>query len=408
MLLYWIWFSCLPKLNTGLKCRLLEHFHSPEDIYHAEPKAFSTLAEVEPASLEALDNKDLTQAKQILQTCTEKDIRILTYSDSAYPIQLRNIPHPPVLLYYKGTLPNFEAQPVIAVVGTRKATSYGMNASRRLSGQIAACGGLVITGGASGIDTMAIHGAMDAEAMPVAVLGNGVDVVYPSANRQLFRQIETQGCLLSEYPPGTPAHSWHFPQRNRILSGISHGVLVVEAPERSGALITARNASQQRRDVFVVPGNIDVDACVGSNALLRENAIAAFCGYDVVKEYELQFPGKIRRAEPGNITAFSEKAPAKVAQTSTLPEKTRTLSPIPDKLGIDNRDNSPYSVLRKQLPALSPQEQEILGLLSPQPKPVDEILSATDIPSGRVLSILTMLQIAGLAENHPGRMVSLK
>ena len=209
MLLYWIWFSCLPKLNTGLKCRLLKHFHSPEDIYHAEPKAFSTLAEVEPASLEALDNKDLTQAKQILQTCTEKDIRILTYSDRAYPIQLRNIPHPPVLLYYKGTLPNFEAQPVIAVVGTRKATSYGMNASRRLSGQIAACGGLVITGGASGIDTMAIHGAMDAEAMPVAVLGNGVDVVYPSANRQLFRQIETQGCLLSEYPPGTPAHSWH-------------------------------------------------------------------------------------------------------------------------------------------------------------------------------------------------------
>lgn len=405
MLLYWIWYAMLSGLNSWQKCRLLEKFPDPEDIFHAEAKAFSEFSWMTSENLEALQKHDLSQAQKILGACTDKNIRLLTFRDSAYPERLRCIAQPPMVLYYRGVLPDFDACPPIGVVGTRKASSYGLQAARRLSGQIAACGGLVISGGAAGIDTMALLGALDAGTGAVAVLGSGVDVVYPASNRQLFQKLVQVGCLISEYPPGTPAYRWNFPERNRIISGLASGILVVEAPERSGALITARNAVEEGRDLYVVPGNIDVTSCAGSNQLLREGAMAVFSGYDILREYESLYPGRIHRRDLIPTARYTENSPEKVAQARALPEKIPPLRENVHKKDIDNRIKSPYSVLDGQL---SHQEQAVLALLDTQPQSVDDVISASDLPPGKVLSVLTMLQIKGLVQSEPGKLVSLK
>lgn len=396
MLIHWIWYSMLPKLSLGQKLALLEHFSDPEDIYDTD--RFDRIAGISPTAVEALENKDLTPAREVLNICNERQIGILTIRDPAYPSRLRNITDPPLVLYYCGSLPDFNKQPAIAVVGTRKASAYGMNNARSMSRQIAACGGLVISGGAFGVDTAALRGALEAGAQTVAVLGCGVDVVYPKSNRELFERIRETGCLLSEYLPGTQARTWQFPERNRILSGISNGVLVVEAPEKSGALITARDALEQGRDVFVVPGNIDVTTCAGSNALLRDGASAVFSGWDVLKDYAPQYPDRVHKRELQSLPD-REVVQLRVAQTAHLPRHC-------DKKDIDKKNPNDYSVLENKDPRLSQQERKVLSCLDRTPRPVDEVIARAGIPADQVLRILTKLALMGVVVNHPGRLVS--
>lgn len=413
MRIHWIWFAMLPELSARQKLALLARFSDPEDIYHAAGDQLREADGMTPEAVKTLENKDLEDARKILKTCTDKDIGILAFSDETYPSRLKNIDEPPMVLYYKGVLPDFESVPVISVVGTRKATAYGMTTARTMGRQIAACGALVASGGASGIDTMAMQGALDAGCPVVGVLGCGVDVVYPKSNTWLFATTVEHGCLLSEYPPGTPPYKWHFPQRNRILSGMANGVLVVEAPRVSGALITARQALEEGRDVFVVPGNIDVAACAGSNALLQERAVAVFSGWDAVKEYAPLYPEKLEKrdvpsplqelAYPGGI--HQENSRQKVAQEPRIPGSNRSEN---DKKGIDNAANSNYSGINDPLPALTQEEKQIVSHLGLQPRPVDEVIAALGLPAGKVLGMLTMLALKGVVVNHPGKCVSLK
>ena len=239
MPVYWIWLSLLPDLSLRQKNQILQHFSDAEELYFAEKEKLEEL----PADVvKVLGNKDLAAAEKVLRTCTRKSIEILTCADSRYPRRLLNIPDPPIVLYYSGHLPDWEYQPVVSVVGTRKASPYGLATAKKLSRQIAACGGLVISGCANGIDSAAMQGAMEVGSVTVGVLGNGVDVVYPRNNRNLYAKVAKCGCLISEYEPGSKPERWHFPQRNRIMSGIANCVLVIEAPDPSGALITARCA----------------------------------------------------------------------------------------------------------------------------------------------------------------------
>lgn len=406
MLLFWIWFAELPHLSTAQKYQLLQHFSDPEEIYFCETKAILAIEGITEKTVKALENKNLDGAHKILKECEDKGIKILTFADENYPIKLKNIYDPPVLLYYKGILPDWEAQPVLGVVGTRKATPYGLQTAARLSNQIACCGGLVVSGGAFGVDAMAMQGALRAEKAVVGVLGCGVDVVYPKSNKNLFSQVVENGCLLSEYPPRTPPNSWHFPIRNRIISGMSDGVLIVEAPEDSGALITARKADEQNRDVFVVPGNIDVATCAGSNGLLQKGAKAALSGWDVMKEYALLYPGVVHKQDaPAPI---SENVSLNVAQKPVIPVNAETNADSDLKNFIDNKEKSTYSGYNKKPVDLLPEEQAVAALLTQQPKFMDDILAACDMPAGQVLSILTKLTLKGVAKNHPGRRVSLK
>ena len=388
MLLYWIWLS---ELNISLseKHRLLTRYSDPETVYYAPDTA--------------IENKELDHPKEILSNCNAKGIQLLPIDDPAYPGRLRNTPDAPILLYYKGVLPDWDSVPFIGVVGTRKASGYGLQVARQMGEQIADCGGYVVSGGASGIDTAAMQGALDAGYPVIGVLGCGVDVVYPWSNRKLFAAVEKCGCLISEYPPGAKGLPWHFPARNRIISGVSNGTLIVEAPEKSGALITARWALEQGRDVFVVPGNINTVSCEGSNALLQEGAIPVFSGWDVVSAYEFLYPGKVSK-QIKKPPYRGENTPAKVAQPVQIPANGE----VGRKKFIDNEENSTYSVLENKNPALNAEEQAVLAQLTREPTEGSELIAKLNMPSGKVMSVLTMLTVKGLVNKYPGGRFSLK
>lgn len=406
MLLHWIWFAEMKDISLLHKHRLLERFGDPEELYRMSEEALLQAGLPEKEQI-ALADKELWKAEQIAERCAKRDIGVLPVLDSAYPKRLRNSPDAPIVLYYKGVLPDWEARPFIGVVGTRKASAYGLQVAHQLGSQIASCGGFVVSGGAAGGDTAAMQGAMAAGYPVVGVLGCGVDVVYPYSNRKLFEAIVKEGCLISEYPPGTEARSWHFPARNRIISGVSNGVLVVEAPQKSGALITARFALEQGRDVFVVPGNINSPTCEGSNALLKEGAAPVLSGWDVVSGYEFLYPGKLQK----NLTVAlysQEETPAKVAQSPVYLENSPNKTAESGKIPIDNSDKSPYIELVKNRPTLNEEEQAVLACLKESPQEASFLMDALDMPSGKILSILTMLTVKGYAQKHPGGSFSLK
>ena len=421
MLLHWIWLAHRPGLSDRGRAALLQRFQDPEDIFYADRK---TLAEVEGLSgtgLEALGDKSLDEAQSILKICRDKKLGILTFQDAAYPRRLRNISDPPAVLYYKGQIPDLESCPAIAVVGTRKASAYGLTTAKRMGYQIARCGGIVVSGMAYGIDGMATAGALTAGSPAVGVLGCGVDVVYPMSNRSLFRDMEEYGWLVSEFPPGHPPSRWTFPKRNRIISGMCNGVLVIEAPEKSGSLITARQAAEQGRDVFAVPGNIDLPSFQGSNQLLRDGAIMVSSGWDVVSEYEGLYPNSVRKElgqcrqtaypEEVQFAADSGKQYEKVAQDIQKPKQIRNLKKKLDKIDkkdIDNTASRPYSVVDTDSIPLSDEERSVIQILEQGERLVDDVIAQTGLPAGKLLSLLTMLELKGVVRRLPGKRIALQ
>ena len=396
MLLYWIWFAQLKNISSREKQFLLERYSDPQYIYGLDVKTLAA-DEISEHIIGALANKDLTEAQKIANVCHRKDIGICCLQDEDYPRYLRNIADPPLVLYYKGTIPNFNDRPVIGIVGTRKATSYGVSTARKIAWEMAANDARIVSGCANGIDAMAMEGAMDAGGTVVGVLGCGIDVIYPRTNRKLYMRVEQCGCLFSEYPPGTKPYRWNFPQRNRIISGLSDGVVVVEAPQKSGALITAEYALEQGRDVFVIPGNVGVATCAGSNALLRDGATAVCNGWDVIQEYEYRYPECVRK--PANQEYTEEN----VAQKPSIPA-TKELQA--NKKAIDNPAVASYS--KSSETDLPPDQKAILDHLGTTPMLVDDLIAETGIPTSKVLTALTLLTMRGAIVNHPGRRVSRK
>ena len=392
MLLHWIWFA---ELNMPLrdKHRLLERYADPDELYHC--------ADTD------IEDKDLKAAEEIIRKCNRKGIQLLPLNDAAYPEKLRNTPDAPVLLYYKGILPDWDRVPFIGVVGTRKASAYGLQVAHQMGNQIAGCGGIVVSGGAFGIDTASMQGALDAGCPVVGVLGCGVDVIYPRNNRRLFEAVVKNGCLISEYPPEAEGLPWHFPARNRIISGVSNGVLVIEAPKKSGALITARQALEQGRDVFVVPGNINTVTCEGSNALLQDGAMPVFSGWDVLCNYEFLYPGKLEKYRKTPLYT-EETVATKVAEPMQNPGGDPSGQEHCRKKSIDNKENSTYSVLENRNSALGSEEQAVLAQLTREPRETAELIAKLGMPSGKVLSLLTMLTIKGLVIKYPGGRFGLK
>ena len=419
MLLHWIWLAHRPGVSDRMKVRLLQHFRDPEDIYFADGESYRHVEGITAEAAEGLKDKSLAAAETILEACRRENLHILTFQDAAYPSKLKNIADPPILLYYKGQLPDFDALPVIGVVGTRKASAYGMQTAKRMGYQIARCGGVVVSGMAYGIDGMAMSGALTAGELTVGVLGCGADIVYPLSNRGLFRDVAQYGCILSEFSPGTPPVKWNFPRRNRIISGLSNGVLVVEAPEGSGALITAHHALEQGRDVFVVPGNIDQPGFVGSHRLLRDGATLVSSGWDILSEYAPLYPDRIRKEEKGShqtvypdevekVLSESKKTAPKVAQKPSVPGKSKALKKILEKKSIDNQPSEAYSDVNTVLPKLSEQEQQIVNALSSGERLVDDVIAETGLTTGKILALLTMLELKGVIKRLPGKRISLK
>ena len=412
MLIHWIWLAHRPGVTDREKGMLLAHFSDPEDIFFADSESFDHIEGLSEEAKEGLKDKDIRSCEKILRRCDEQKIHLLTWQDAAYPSRLKNISDPPVLLYYKGRLPDFDGSPVIGVVGTRKASAYGMQTAKRMGYQIGRCGGIVVSGMAYGIDGMAMAGCLTAGQSVVGVLGCGADVVYPLSNRALFADTEQYGCILSEFAPGTEPFKWNFPKRNRIISGLSNGVLVVEAPEKSGSLITARQAADQGRDVFVVPGNIDIPSFVGSNRLLRDGAIAVSSGWDILSEYEALYPDKIRKdTDPSHQTAYEdevEKSDVKVAQKPQMPKKKEKAKEENPKKVIDKEKLPNYIDVNDILPKLSAEEGAIVKAIQNGERLVDDVIAETGLTTGKVLALLTMLELKGILRRLPGKRITLK
>ena len=239
---YWIWLSLALTIGSESFKRLIGRFDSARDVYDADETELRQLLGKRTKDLEAVCDKDLTRASEILEFCQSKSVGILTYSDDRYPEALRRIDNPPVLLYYRGILPDFNSECFVAVVGTRRLSDYGRKNAFEISRGLAEAGAVIVSGMALGIDGVAHAGALSGGKSTVAVIGSGIDVCYPPEHLTLARSIVKQGCIMTEYAPGTAPDGKNFPRRNRIISGISSSVVVIEGRMRSGSLITARCA----------------------------------------------------------------------------------------------------------------------------------------------------------------------
>ena len=379
---YWLWLTELPGLKNQTRLALLRHFPTPEDVYYADPEEVLLTEGITREQAKLLEDKDCSGADRILADCQRLDLDILTIQDAGYPNRLRNIYDPPCLLYVRGRLPAFDDEASIAVVGTRDCTPYGVSCAEKLGYGLAAGGAVVVSGLARGVDSAALRGALRAGGTVTAVLGNGLDVVYPPENQYLYEDVAAAGALISEYPPGTPPEAKHFPVRNRIMSGLCLGTLVVEAPARSGALITAGTALEQGRDVFAVPGPIDAPASVGCNRLIRDGAGLVSDAWDILGEYEPRFPDKLRREG-------ARETPAVLGYQAR--QKTEP-KPVPPSVSLSHND---YSLTDDQI--------RLLRALTEEPMLVDDLIELTDIPTRRVLSALTVLEIEHLVTQHSGK-----
>ncbi len=362
---YWIWFSQLFTFQDLLARKILEIYQTPEAIYHMAPEERKSLPE---DFQQKIQQKDLTQAEQIIEECHKKRIRIVTYEDEAYPQRLKNIPDFPYVIYHFGKWYDFDHLPALAVVGTRKCTPYGKAVAEGFSKELSRRGMLIVSGLALGVDAHAHLGALKAGGETVAVLGSGVDVVYPKKNQDIFDLVYAHGAVISEYPPGTPVKKYYFPARNRLISAFSLGVLVVEAGKGSGSLITASCALEQGKDVFAVPDSILSQNSEGCLELIQQGAKCVARVEDILVEYEGQ---------------YSFRTAAKKQESET------------DEMKRDEYIAS--------FPNVNETEKRILETLSSKPLLADEIVSLTGLTAAQVISAMTMLEIKGAVQALAGR-----
>ena len=393
---YWLWLTSLEGLTIRQRLALLEHFGQPEKIYFGESGEYALVEGMTRQGLTALEDKSLDRADKILGDCERLGLQILTIRDAAYPDRLRNISDPPLVLYVQGRMPLFDDEVAIAMVGSRKASPYAQMMGEKLAFQMAGLGALIVSGLAAGGDAAAHRGALRAGGFTAAVIGGGHDLIYPRENRSLYQDIGVRGVILSEYPPGTPHEGAHFPVRNRIISGLCLGTVVIEAPERSGTLITVNHALDQGRDVFALPGQADDWHCTGSNRLLRDGAGVVIDGWDVLSCYAARFPHKLRpfRAEEPRHFGGGEK---EVETQKAAPAKAPETPQAPPKPALDLSGDH----------GLTDDQVRIVRTLGERTMQVDDIIAETEIPARRVLSALTMLELDGVVEQSSGKHFAL-
>ncbi|MBR4908957.1 MAG: DNA-processing protein DprA [Acidaminococcaceae bacterium] len=282
---YWAALGAAKGIDTARMLALVRSFGSAQNLYEAEEADILATGIISPECTARFveRNKKNRKLPEILQEqCDRLRISVVPVASPLYPERLKRILHPPVVLYVKGTLPDCRYS--IGMVGSRMADAYGKKVATGFGKTLAEASVIIVSGGAAGIDTASHEGALQGGGKTVAVLGCGVDIVYPHTNAKLFAAIAEHGAIMSEYPPGTPPDRYRFPERNRIISGISQGVVLVQAAKRSGALITAEFAMDEGREVFCIPGNIFSDKSAGPHRLIKAGARLADSPQDILEE----------------------------------------------------------------------------------------------------------------------------
>ena len=393
---YWLWLSAQSGVSVQAKAALIEHYKDAETAFFAPAAEFEKIPGISRLDAQRLEKRELSAADKILEDCARMGIDIITMQDAAYPKLLRDIFAPPAVLYVRGQLPDFDAVPTVAVIGTRKASSYGLKMGRSIAFEIAKSGGAVISMLGEGVDRKAAEGCNIADGCCIGVLGTG-----HGADSSLYRDIAVKGALVSEYPPGTPSQKHFFRDRNRIASGLSRGVVVVEAPEKSGALLFASTALEQGREIFAVPGNADSPNSVGSNELIKQGAKPVTCGWDVMSEFEYLFPGRIKKPD-GKV---------KLPEPVEFPER-KEASPLPERQeatikSVDKEKRAGYIDLREQLSGLNEDQLRIISAIEGNDTHIDDIIEKTGMSTAKVLAQLTVLEIKGFVRRSAGRRISL-
>lgn len=395
---YLIWLTTRESIRADMAVGLLRHFGTAEAAYYADGAEYDLLR-IPPRLRQSLLDKKLDGAERILETCDRQGISLLTCQDAAYPERLHQLDDHPLILYVKGTLPRVDGEVAVGMVGSRKCTPYGQTMAGRISVDLARSGAVVVSGMAEGIDAASLKGALQGGGRVISVLAGGVDVIYPACNRWLYRDIQSSGAVISENPPGTRPEGWRFPIRNRIISGLSLGVVVVEAAERSGSLITAHDALDQGRDVFAVPGPADAPMSGGTNGLIsRGEAKLVRSAWDILSEYAGQYPQKLTFPPPLTV----EEADARLTPE---PGPAAAEEPVPPP------QEQPEERLAEELPLksgaefarLGDEQRKIFLLLAQHRLTADELVGRTDIPARRVNTALTLLQAQGYLQELPGR-----
>lgn len=388
---YWLWLRSLEGLSNLNCLRLLAQFGSPESVYYAPQEELIHVEGLSRGQARLLEEKGMAEADRILGRCAELGVRVMTLQDADYPARLKSIFDPPVLLYVKGRLPVVDEEVTVAMVGTRGATPYGVRSAEELGYGLAKQGAVVVSGMAEGIDAASIRGALRAGGRTISVLGCGVDVIYPKENRYLYEDVAASGALVTEYAPGTEPRGEHFPIRNRIIAGLALGTVVVEAPlRRSGALNTAHTALEQGRDVFAVPGGIDAEMSRGCNQLIREGAALVSEAWDILREYQAVYPGKVAEKEVKPPRELGYRARKQQA------EERR------EERGQQEKEALRAVSLRKL--SLSDDQIAVLRVLDTEElMQADEVIDETGLTARRVLSALTVLVMDGLAEEDSGK-----
>ena len=296
---HWIWLTQRRGIPGQIAVRLLERFGSPEQIHAADRGAFETLGGLSGEAVRSLMEKSLDGADRILGDCDRLGIRLLTLQDATYPERLKAIHQPPMVLYWKGRQFAFDEEVAIAMVGARKATPYGVDTASRLAGELSRRGALIVSGMAEGIDATAVRGALKAGGPVVSVIAGGLDRIYPAFHRELYEDVAAVGAMFSEYPPGTEHRGSHFPIRNRIISGLSLGVLAVECKRSSGTMLTINHALEQGREVYAVPVGLDEQCARGTNQLIRDfKARLVENAGDILRDYVDRFPTRLAKLAP--------------------------------------------------------------------------------------------------------------
>lgn len=394
--LYWIWMQEAVGRGNPLGKKLLETFGGPEAVYNADRAALMAAGVKRKADLKALCDKSLRRARAVLSYTLDCRDWILTPADSYYPEQLRAIDAPPLVLYGRGEPPRLQDVPTLTIVGTRYCSSAGVYAAEKLAAVAAAAGITVISGGAVGIDAAAHRGALRAGGVTVLLMPCSLDVSYPRENAALRRSIVMNGgALLTEYAPTAKAYKSHFRERNRILSGLSLATCVVEAPKRSGALMTAGFAREQGRDVYSVPGDIDRACCKGSNVLLRKGAAPLCSGRDLLEEFSPRW-GNHLNSEAARYTEETYKAAGPAVKEKQRAPAARAARWEKPKTAVPAERTCPDY--------LSPDAKTVFAGLGESPLPVDELAAKCGLPVPRVMAALTELELAGCVSPAAGQM----
>lgn len=410
---YWLWLTTRDDLGTETIRKLTTSFGTPEFLYGATREQLMQTG-LKPRQINALCDKDLSRTEDILRVCEQKKIQIITIEDSAYPDRLREIADPPAVLYVRGTLPDFDRAPGVTIVGTRSCSAYGLRMAERFGAALAKAGFTVISGMARGIDTAAHRGCLKADGTTVAVLAGGVDLCYPPENKYLMGDIMLAGAVISENPPGTANEGFRFPIRNRIMSGLAAATLIVEAPLHSGALISARQAFEQGREVFAVPGPLDVPSSAGCNRLIRDECARLVTGpmdiVDALAPMLRQKPSAkvvrtafLRDDRKGSMWDDTPVRPYQVIQRRKQPESA-PLEPlkIPDLPIVPEPE--PPKTDQPHLPeGLSGSERAVAEAIAAGADTVDAVSEATGLPASEVAAALVLLELDGIAQHKGGR-----